>query len=191
MQLVAPSPQWVDAVLATAHHPLTLQQAPELAGTTKRQLTEFLELCPNGHQAGDAAIGILPTYQFWMRLSDSPDLPIGGGIGLRIGNTYDVVMYYGHIGYHVYPPARGRRYAQRACRLLLPLAARHGINPLWITCNSDNLASRRTCEGLGGTLVEIVTVPDDHPLYQRGDKDKCRYRIEVDPRLARATEVAT
>jgi tagatose 1,6-diphosphate aldolase len=179
LQLVAPDSRWVDAALASCRHPLTARDAPDLASTTRRQLLDFVGVCPSGHQSPDPANGILPTYQYWMHLSDAPDLPIGGGIGLRIGNSYDTVMYYGHIGYHVYPPARGRRYAQRACKLLLPLAARHGINPLWITCNPDNLASRKTCEGLGAKLVEIVPVPPEHALHQRGDKEKCRYRVDL------------
>jgi tagatose 1,6-diphosphate aldolase len=61
----------------------------------------------------------------------------------------------------------------------MPLARRHGINPLWITCNPDNHASRRTCERLGATLVEIVPVPVGHTLYQRGEREKCRYRVDL------------
>jgi tagatose 1,6-diphosphate aldolase len=179
LQLIAPTSQWIDSVLASCRHPLTAAQDAELAATNRRQLLDYLSVCPGGQQQGDAQLGIPPSYQFWMQLADSPDLPIGGGISLRIGNSYETVMYYGHIGYHVYPPSRGRRYAQRACRLLLPLAAKHGINPLWITCNPDNHASRKTCEALGATLVEIVPVPTQHPLHARGDKEKCRYRLEV------------
>jgi hypothetical protein len=44
-------------------------------------------------------------------------------------------MFSGNIGYHVYPPARGHHFAERACRCCLPLARRHGMERLWITCN--------------------------------------------------------
>ena len=37
-------------------------------------------------------------------------------------------------------------------RLLLPLARRHGLQTVWITCNPDNWASRRTCELAGAEL---------------------------------------
>jgi tagatose 1,6-diphosphate aldolase len=114
-----------------------------------------------------------------MRLNDSSPLRIAGGIGLRIGDSLNIVNLIGHIGYHVYPPVRGRHLAERACRLLLPLARRHGIKTLWITCNPDNLASRQTCLRLGATLADILPVPPDHELYARGEREKCRYRLEL------------
>jgi tagatose 1,6-diphosphate aldolase len=182
LELVQPSMEWVDAVLASCHHLQSVRESPSFAQTTRQQLLSFLRDCPHGRQPVDTSAGIVPTYHFWMRCHDRPDLPMAGGISLRLGNSYDTVMYYGHIGYHVYPPARGRHYAERATRLLLSLAARHGIDPLWVTCNPDNFASRRSCERLGAQLVEIVPVPLEHPLYQRGEMEKCRYRVETAPK---------
>jgi tagatose 1,6-diphosphate aldolase len=108
-----------------------------------------------------------------------PPVRIAGGVSLRTGTTEAVERYYGHVGYHVYPPARGRGYAARACRLLLPLARRHGLRALWITCNPENVASRRTCERLGAVLVDTIPVPANDPLYARGDTQKCRYRLDL------------
>jgi predicted acetyltransferase len=179
LELIAPSEQWVDAVLKSCRHPRSMREAPALAETSRRLLLDFIVACPNGKQAANSGSGVLPAYHFWMRVKDNSELPMAGGIGLRIGNTYEAVMYSGHVGYHVYPPAQGHHYAERACRLLLPLARQHGIDPLWITCNPDNFASRRTCERLGAALVEIVPVPVEHPLYQRGETEKCRYRIDL------------
>jgi tagatose 1,6-diphosphate aldolase len=110
-----------------------------------------------------------------------PPIEIAGGISLRVGNNPDLEMYGGHIGYNVYPPVRGNHYAERACRLLLPLARAHGLRRIWITCNPDNFASRRTCERLGCRFAEIVPVPPEHPLYQRGDIEKCRYWLDLWP----------
>ena len=42
-----------------------------------------------------------------------------------------------------------------------------------ITCNPDNLPSRRTLERLGGDLLEIVDLPPDNDMYQRGERQKC------------------
>lgn len=133
----------------------------------------------------DEAAGWVPAYRFDMYLQGVRHAV--GGISLRIANTDHVVMYLGHIGYHVEPAYRGRRLAARSCRLLLPLARRHGLDPLWITCNPDNWASRRTCELVGARLVEIVDVPSDNPIYLNGEPRKCRYRLDIpDGRLAPA-----
>ena len=83
------------------------------------------------------------------------------------------------IGYGVDFDFRGKRYAARACRLLFHLARCHGMSQLWITCNPENVASRRTCELVGGVLVDIVDVPSTIDVYREGDRQKCRYRIRL------------
>jgi predicted acetyltransferase len=128
---------------------------------------------------GNPAKNLVPAYKFKMILA-SRDEEVGR-IDLRIGNTDDVVLYAGHIGYGVHPEHRGHHYAARACRLLLPLARRHGLDPLWITCNPDNLASRRTCELAGARFIEIVDLPEDTDMYQQGERQKCRYRLDLAP----------
>jgi predicted acetyltransferase len=126
---------------------------------------------------GDPAINYVPAYKFKMTLGDqSAEI---GDIELRIGNTESIVMYGGHLAYGVEPEHRGHHYAARACRLLLPLARSHELTTIWITCNPDNFASRRTCELAGATFVEIVDLPEDNDMYQRGERQKCRYRIDV------------
>src|SRR5690606_29150198 len=115
---------------------------------------------PDGRQRGDARTGTPPSYHFWMKLTlPKSEEVIAGGMGLRIGMSPDIVLYFGHVGYHVYPPYRGRHLAERAVRLILPLFCSHGLDPMWITTNPDNLPSRRTCERLGAELVDIVDVP--------------------------------
>ncbi|HEY7089346.1 MAG TPA: GNAT family N-acetyltransferase [Tepidisphaeraceae bacterium] len=181
LELVAPQERWVDALMRACEHPLSAGD-PNAQATSRARVTEFLQRAPLGHQPADPQRGWVPCYFFWMHLHSNPQPPpieIAGGISLRVGHNTELEMYGGHIGYGVYPPARGHHYAERACRLLLPLARHHDMRRLWITCNPDNVPSRRTCERLGCKLVEIVPVPPTHPLYQRGDREKCRYYIDV------------
>lgn len=179
VELVAPQQRYIDDLLAACRHPLTLRDAPEQARVTRQSLNDFLLAAPRGHHPGDSRRGYTPSYHFWMRLREDAPVRIAGGLGLRIGAGENIVRYVGHFGYQVYPPARGRHLAERSCRLLLPLARLHGLNTLWITCNPDNIASRRTCERLGAVLVDTIPVPKDHELYARGDHEKCRYRLEL------------
>ena len=146
-----------------------------------------LRLRLHGTLPGDARRGIVPEYIFDMVRADEPDgtdepdrpATVMGRMSLRIGNTEHIEMYAGHIGYSVDPPYRGRRLAARSCLLILPLARAHGVNPLWITCNPENAASRRTCEIIGSTLVETVPIPPSDPLYRWDTKWKCRYRLDL------------
>lgn len=119
----------------------------------------------------------VPTYRFKMVLTGT--VTQIGHIELRIGNTPHLILYGGHIGYGVHPEYRGWRYAARSVRLLIPLARRHNLGTLWITCNPENMASRRTCELAGFEFVEIVNLPPETDMYQEGERRKCRYRLRL------------
>jgi tagatose 1,6-diphosphate aldolase len=181
LELVSPDDRLVDSLISTLHHPVTRSVAPELCGPDRQQIVKFVRDYPLGRVPGDPAKDFVPYYAFWMRLRAqfNPPVEVAGTINLRIGNNQNCEMYIGHIGYNVYPPARGNHYAERAVRLVLPLARHHGFDCVIITCNPDNVASRRTCERLGATLIETIDLPKDHPLYQRGERQKCRYRLEI------------
>lgn len=120
-------------------------------------------------------MGWAPAYHMNMHLR-GVETPVGR-IVLRIGWTQNLLLYGGHIGYAVEPDHRGKRYAGRAVKLLLPLAWRHGLPEVWITCNPDNLASIRTIESAGGVFVENVLLPPDSDMARRGETSKNRYRI--------------
>ena len=118
-----------------------------------------------------------PTYRFDIQLVEK-DQRIGH-LNFRIGDSLLCTHYAGQIGYGIDEAHRGHHYAERACRLVLPFVARHGVHSLWITCNTDNTASRRTLERLGAELVEIVTVPDDYPFGSGTLRQKCRYLVKM------------
>src|SRR5882672_8862226 len=90
--------------------------------------------------------GWVPAYHFRMLSAYGEEI---GSIRLRVADSEYITKYAGNVGYNVHSQHRGRRFAARAVRLLLPLARRHGLPEIWITCNPDNMPSRRTCEVLG------------------------------------------
>jgi tagatose 1,6-diphosphate aldolase len=172
-------------------HPLPIYQAWFILCATlqRRKITMFKFLNPGrltdgeikllleDRYRGNVARGRVPSYKFIITHTNRRTEV--GRIDLRIGDTEHIKMYAGHIGYRVHPAYRGHRYAAKACRLLLPLARRHGMKTLWITCNPDNYASRRTCEILEASFVEIVDIPPNHEMYLSGERQKCRYRIDL------------
>ena len=160
-------------------HPLCINDPA--VKSTRQDLLGYLQRHPRGRHEAEPANGRTAMYTFWMRLLPrfNPTIEIAGRIALRLGDTEDLRMYLGHFGYNVYVPARGNHLAERACRLLFPLAKKHGMTELWITANPDNIPSRRTCERLGAKYIDTVPLPEGHPLYMSGDREKCRYRIDL------------
>jgi predicted acetyltransferase len=189
LELVEPDARYVDDLLAACRHPLTQDLMPAQAKQTREELMRFLSQNPRGRWRPDARKGVTPAYTFWMRMrkdavplpsaADFPDVAMAGSISLRLGHSENLDRYLGHIGYHVLPPARGHHFAERASRLLLPLARAHGQKVLWITCNPDNIASRRTCERMGAVFVNTIAVPSGNALYSQGDREKARYRLDL------------
>ena len=189
LELVEPELRHVDDLLAACHHPLTRELMPAQAKTQREDVMTFLAQNPRGRTAADAAKDIAPGYTFWMRVRPgvatvsscvpATELVIAGSISLRIGHSVNLDRYLGHFGYHVLPGARGHHFSERAARLLAPVARAHGHEHVWITCNPDNIASRRTCERLGAEYVDTVALPRDNALYTQGDRQKCRYRMAL------------
>jgi predicted acetyltransferase len=60
----------------------------------------------------------------------------------------------GHIGYVVRPSARRKGHATDMLAQSLPVAAGLGIDPALLTCDTDNLTSRRVIESAGGELED-------------------------------------
>ena len=117
----------------------------------------------------------VPEYRLGMYVGDERV----GTLSFRAVSTPLLEQVSGHIGYDVDEAFRGHRYAERACRLILPLARQHGFRELVITCNPDNIASYRTCERLGADMTGIVEVPEGHEMREKGETHKRRYVLTL------------
>ncbi|MEM1012482.1 MAG: GNAT family N-acetyltransferase [Planctomycetota bacterium] len=180
VSLVEPSLAEADAFLAASNGP-GCRTEPDCRVDPTRLLATLRQQ-PRGRERPNPESGCDVAYRFWIRFDDGDQTDFAGRISLRV-DTRDAAglhlqRYVGHIGYVVFPSFRGHGIARRATSLLLPLAKAHGLDPVWLTCNPDNVASRRTIEHLGGRLVETVDVPRNHPLYAVGDRQKCRYALD-------------
>ncbi len=99
-----------------------------------------------------------------------------GHINFRIGYSDSIVFYGGHLGYSIIEEFRGNHFAGKACLLLKDEIKKFGLDVIWITCNPDNHASRKTCEWIGAEYVTTVDLPEDNDQYLEGERQKCRYR---------------
>lgn len=103
------------------------------------------------------------TY-FWITDGDPEEFV--GYLALRHSLTPWLLEEGGHIGYSVRPSRRREGHATRALALAARRAAELGLDRVLVTCDEDNLGSRRTIERCGG-------------VYEDSRKDKRRYWIET------------
>lgn len=96
-----------------------------------------------------------------------------GHCDLRFGYNEDL-YYGGHVGYGIDKPYRGHGYAGKAAALLLEEAWKAGMPYVLITCNPDNLPSKKTIERLGGTLLAVCELPPYNDMRRNdGETHKC------------------
>ena len=93
----------------------------------------------------------VPWTELWMAEGDE----YLGRITLRHELTDALLTWGGHIGYAVRPSARRRGHASSALRSMLRLAGERGIDPVLVTCDLDNTASRTVIERAGGVFEDI------------------------------------
>ena len=89
------------------------------------------------------------TYLWWV---DGEEYL--GRLSVRHRLTPWLEEYGGHIGYVVRPEARGHGHATGMLRASLPIAHRLGIDPVLVTCDVTNLASRKVIEAAGGEFED-------------------------------------
>lgn len=117
----------------------------------------------------------VPAYHFAICNKEGIKM---GVCDLRIGHN-DKLYYGGNIGYRIEEEYRGNNYAGKTCLLLLELARIHNLEYVIITCNPDNVASRKTCEYVGGELLEVVELPMDSDMRKRGETQKCIFKFNI------------
>jgi predicted acetyltransferase len=67
----------------------------------------------------------------------------------ELGTPY-LLTYGGHVGYSIRPSRRRRGYGRRILELALHACADFSLERILVTCDEDNVASRRIIEANGG-----------------------------------------
>jgi len=87
------------------------------------------------------------TTRFW-----GSELALKGIINIRHELTPALEEVGGHIGYCVAPAYRGQGVATAMLRAAVQLCRERGIERVLVTCDTDNLGSRKVIERCGGRL---------------------------------------
>lgn len=77
-----------------------------------------------------------------------------GRLVIRHRLTPSLLETGGHIGYDVRPSMRRRGHATAMLRLALPIARELGVTSALVTCDVENVASRKVIEVNGGVLED-------------------------------------
>lgn len=116
----------------------------------------------------------IKLFEYFIYLKNNPKEVIGR-ITIRLGSNLGI-YYSGNIGYTIFSKFRGNKYAGKACFILKNMLKSLGFcDKVVITTNPNNIASRKTCDYLNSTFLEVVNIPKDNDMYKIGERQKCRY----------------
>ena len=120
--------------------------------------------------------GYVPSYHFKIfRVLGNKELGI---CDLRIGHNKNT-FYGGNIGYFIDEKYRGHNYAGKASLLLFKLALKHNMDYLLVTCSTQNIASIKTIQYIGGEFTDLLYIPCDHEMYKEGIIKVFQYKVNL------------
>lgn len=187
MQLVKPSPVLLPSYVAALERGWTAESDNDVDGahvlldSIRRDPDRFLAALWNHDGLGPevvledgSSVARLPWTRYWMSE--------GGYVGelnfrWQRGTSELPAYCLGHVGYAVLPWKRGSGYARSAVQQLVPIARSLGLHWIDISMSSANVASRRTAENCGATLVREFNAGAEY-----GNQDAVLYRLRVDAR---------
>lgn len=94
--------------------------------------------------------GFVPSTTLWYLDGDT----YLGRLAIRHRLTPPLLDWGGHIGYDVRPTARRRGHATAMLRAAVPMARALGIDAVLVTCDVDNIGSRKVIEACGGVFED-------------------------------------
>ena len=120
---------------------------------------DYLNDIYNYSKGNDLPHGEVITSTFW--LIDKKE--VVGVVRIR----HQDVECAGHIGYDISPNCRNKGYGNRILQLALEKAVKIGIKEVVLTCNIDNIASKKIIEKNNGKLLStIYDEEEDEYLYK-------------------------
>ncbi len=122
-----------------------------VAGLADKELPDYVEgLLASTRENSPRPDAHVPSTHLWW-VQDNTFL---GRVHIRHQLTASLREVGGHLGYHVVPTHRRRGHATTMLATALPVAAALGLDCLLLTCDVDNVASRKVIEANGGLLQD-------------------------------------
>jgi len=124
---------------------------------------EFVKRLNDNAKGINLSRGYVPDTMFW--LIDKKELI--GRVDIRHRLTKSLLRHGGHIGYYICPKKRKMGYGRKILKLSLLKAKRLGLSRVLLTCDDDNIGSRKIIEANGGVLKNIIRPEKDKPKTRR------------------------
>lgn len=112
--------------------------------------------------------GYVPSTTYWLIDNDE----FIGRVNIRHRLTDHLLRVGGHIGYFIRPTMRRKGYGKKILEMAIPKAKDLGIDKILVTCDEDNLGSKKIIEENGGVYENKVVNEIGGPL-------KLRYWIKL------------
>jgi predicted acetyltransferase len=130
----------------------------------------FLQSVRNQADKTKVRRGRVPSTEYWLIDGDE----FIGTLNIRHELNDYLYRIAGHIGYSIRPSKRRRGYGKEILRLGLQKAKERGLTRVLITCDEDNIGSKKIIEYNGGVFENAVT-EEGSPVR------KLRFWIDIDP----------
>ena len=163
MELVLPSAEYKDSFIeAVKEYKSEAETEPIRSYRSlsiddlKANFEAFIERERSHAEGKNQQEGYVPQTEFW--LVDGGEYI--GHVRVRQRLTEHLLQIGGHIGYDIRPGKRGKGYGNKILALGLQKAREMGIEKVRITCDVDNVPSRKIIEKNGGVLDSEIPNPE-------------------------------
>ena len=134
----------------------------------KNNFEKYLEKWDKESKSIDLEPGRVPQTIYWLIV----DGVYTGQVSVRHHLNDNLLKVGGNIGYGVVPSERRKGYGTELLRRALVECKEMGLDKVLVTCDENNVGSRKIIEKNGGVLENIVPTETDKPA-------KCRFWINL------------
>jgi predicted acetyltransferase len=167
--LVRPSVSYKESYIQAALESYAAGEQPEPdVKIIDERFADFVTRVLSWADRANPGVGLVPETVYWLIENDE----YIGRVSIRHELTDNLLKYGGHIGYEIRPSKRKRGYGKEILRLALEKAKDLGLTRALVTCDEDNIGSKKIIEHNGGVLEDAVSVNGQ-------TAKKLRYWIEI------------
>jgi predicted acetyltransferase len=120
---------------------------------------DYLTVLHNFSEGNDLLPGEVQTSSFWLIAKND----VVGVVRIR----RQEIESAGHIGYDISPEYRNRGYGYQILKLALEEAAKIGIEEVILTCNIENIASKKIIEKHNGQLLGTILDEEENEYLSK------------------------